>query len=223
MAKPRILHDEYFKKAKAEGYVARSAYKLLEIQDRHGVLRRGDRVLDLGCAPGSWMQVAEKLVGLSGLVIGIDLQEVHTRYGPNVRHSVGDVFNFRGGGPEALLRLIDSPVPESPGSPESPERPAPSAPQAPRARYDVVLSDMAPNTSGHGDDHLSARLCRRVLELVPALLRPGGHCVMKILEGGDCPDVLVETRHLFRNVKPFKPKSSRDVSRELFIIAEGRK
>lgn len=192
MPAPRKRHDEFFRKAKAEGYVARSAYKLKEIQQRKRILRRGDRVLDLGCAPGSWLQVASELVGSAGTVLGVDLQPVSPVIGglPNVRTIVGDAFTLD---PVVLG-----------------ERP-----------FDVVLSDMAPNTSGHGDDLLSARLCRRVLELCAARLRPGGNLVMKVLEGAEFPALLKETKALFAQAGAFKPRSSRDVSREIFVVARG--
>ncbi|MGH7244496.1 MAG: RlmE family RNA methyltransferase [Phycisphaerales bacterium] len=195
MAQRRILHDEYFKKAKAEGYLARSAYKLKEIQERHRLIRPAMSVVDLGCAPGSWLQVASELVGPKGFVVGIDLQEVPQDLGPNVHTIVGDIFKTDATG---LL----------------PE---------PDAKYDVVLSDMAPNTSGHGDDALSVRLCRRVLELLPSLLARRGGCAMKVLEGSGYSELLKDCQKLFSNAKGLKPKASRDASREIFIVAEGYK
>lgn len=193
MAQRRILHDEYFKRAKAEGYLARSAYKLLEIQERHRILRAGLRVVDLGCAPGSWLQVASELVGPRGIVVGIDLQEVRASIAPNVRTLVGDIFTTDA---TALLPGAD-------------------------ARFDVVLSDMAPSTSGHGDDLLSVRLCRRVLELLPSLLGPGGSCAMKVLEGDGYPALLRDCGRLFIKAKGLKPKATREVSREIFLVCEG--
>lgn len=195
MAQRRILHDEFFKKAKAEGYLARSAYKLKEIQERHRLLRPGMKVVDLGCAPGSWLQVASEIVGHKGLVVGIDLQEVRERIAPNVHTIEGDIFKTDA---TALL----------------PE---------PEAKFDIVLSDMAPNTSGHGDDALSVRLCRRVLELLPSLLAPGGGCAMKVLEGSGYPELLRDCQKLFAKAKGLKPKASRDASREIFIVCEGYK
>ena len=189
----RVLHDQFFKKAKAEGYVARSAYKLLEIQQRHRLIQPRDRVLDLGCAPGSWLQVVSEIIGDDGTLIGIDLKPV--RLPPGVRCStlVGDieatepgVFIEAGGG-----------------------------------LFDVVLSDMAPNTSGHGDDLVSSRLCRSVLDVAREVLRPGGRLAMKILEGAEYQAVLGETKAMFRVAKGLKPKATRDVSREMFIIGEG--
>lgn len=193
MPQPRKLHDRYFKQAKAEGYVARSAYKLLEINTKFRVVRPGDRVLDLGCAPGSWMQVAAKTVGNKGLVVGVDLQPVGPNVAPGALTVQGDIFKVQ---PATLLELSGS-------------------------LFDVVLSDMAPSTTGHGDDFLSVRLCRRVIEILPPLLSPGGSLAMKVLEGEEFPELLREVRALFTRVKGFKPDSSRDVSREMFIVADG--
>ncbi|MFO0833575.1 MAG: RlmE family RNA methyltransferase [Phycisphaerales bacterium] len=193
MPQPRKLHDRYFKQAKAEGYVARSAYKLLEINEKFRIVRAGDRVLDLGCAPGSWMQVAAKTVGNKGLVVGVDLQAVGPNVAPGARTVQGDIFKVE---PATLLELSGS-------------------------LFNAVLSDMAPSTTGHGDDFLSVRLCRRVLEILPPLLAPGGSLAMKVLEGEEFPELLREVRALFARVKGFKPDSSRDVSREMFIVAGG--
>lgn len=190
MASPRKLHDRYFKQAKAEGYLARSAYKLKEMLERRRFVRPGDRVLDLGCAPGAWLQVAAEAVGRRGMVVGVDLTETRHDFGPNVRPIVGDVYTID---PASLTEAAGGP-------------------------FDAVLSDMAPNTTGAGDDFVSARLCRRVLEILPALLRPGGSLVMKIFEGTDYPEVLRETRAQFGEARGFKPKASREVSREMYII-----
>lgn len=189
----RVLHDEYFRRAKSEGYAARSAYKLLEIQDRHGLIKAGDRVLDLGCAPGSWLQVASGIVGERGVLVGVDLQPVRIVVPGVCRTIVGDIGSIDAG---ALLG-------------------------AGGGMFDVVLSDMAPSTSGHGDDLVSARLCRAVLDVSLRTLREGGRLAMKILEGAEYPAVLAETRGLFRAVKGLKPRASREVSREMFIVCEG--
>ncbi|MDX2118322.1 MAG: RlmE family RNA methyltransferase [Planctomycetota bacterium] len=202
MAQPRKLHDKYFLQAKAEGYLARSAYKLKEIQERGKIIWPGDRVLDLGCAPGSWMQVACELTGPKGRIVGIDLQEIREGFPAQVRTMVGDAFTAE---PAVLLAAAAK-------DGEPPEK---------RKMFDVVLSDMAPNTSGHGDDLLSARLCRRVLELLPGVLKPGGHLAMKIFEGAEHPRVLHETKAMFRDARSFKPHACRDVSRETYIVAYG--
>jgi 23S rRNA (uridine2552-2'-O)-methyltransferase len=196
MPKPRELHDEYFKRAKAEGFVARSAYKLMEIDDKKRLLPWGGAVLDLGCAPGSWLQVACERVGEGGRVVGIDLQEVTIERRENLVTLVGDIFKTP---TEAFLEHAGGG----------------------RRRFQTVLSDMAPNTSGHGDDLLSARLCRRVLELLPGLLAQGGSMCMKIFEGSECPDVIRETRAMFAAAGVTKPRASRDVSRETYIYGKG--
>jgi len=193
MPQPRKLHDRFFKQAKAEGYVARSAYKLIEINEKKRLIRRADRVLDLGCAPGSWLQVVEGLIGDRGLAVGIDLQEVATKYGPRVRVLRDDAFTID---PGVLTDLVSG-------------------------RFNTVLSDMAPSTSGHGDDFLSVRLCRRVLELLPLVLVPGGNLLMKVLEGEEFPALLKETKALFRDAGATKPAASREVSRETFIFGIG--
>ena len=155
----RTLHDEYFRRAKADGYAARSAYKLIQIQESKRLMKRGDRVLDLGCAPGAWLQVAARVVGTSGSVVGLDLKPVSVSAGPNVVALVGDAFEIE---PSALTE------------------PAGGA-------FDCVVSDMAPNTTGHGDSERSVELCRRVLELLPGLLKPTGSLAMKVFEGRAVP------------------------------------
>lgn len=199
MAEARKLHDRFFKQAKAEGYAARSAYKLKEINRRRQVLRRGGRVLDLGCAPGSWLQVAAECVGPEGLVVGIDLRPVTIDLPANARAVVGDAFEVDAA---ALLALAGDKA----------------------ERFDVVLSDMAPSTEGGGGgtvDHFrSVALCRRVLDLCPSVLRAGGHVVMKVFEGEEYPRLLRQTQRLFADVKGLKPEASRDASREMFIIGK---
>lgn len=208
MAKPRELHDKFFKLAKAEGYAARSAYKLKEIQERRRIIRKGDRVLDLGCSPGSWVQVAAELVGPKGVVIGIDLNPIAVELPPNARTIVGDVFKVRA---EDLLGQM------------SDGTPVPVSVRQPAARFDVVLSDMMHLTEGHGDHFRSMALCRRVLELAPAMLCHGGNLVMKAFEGEEYPALLKDTSRLFEEVKGVKPEATRDVSKEMFIVAKGLK
>jgi 23S rRNA (uridine2552-2'-O)-methyltransferase len=189
----RELHDRYFKQAKDEGYVARSAYKLKEINERKQLFRSGSRVLDLGCAPGAWLQVASEIVGPRGRVVGIDLQSVRHDFGENVKAIQGDVYETE---PAVLTDIAGG-------------------------EFDCVLSDMAPNTTGHGDHFMSVRLCERVLEMLPGLLRPGGNLAMKVFEGEAYPELLRKTQRHFRMVRGFKPKASREVSSEMYVIAHG--
>jgi len=189
----RVLHDEYFLRAKREGYLARSAYKLLEINERFRLLRPGQRVLDAGCAPGSWLQVASQLVGPRGVVVGFDLSAVRHPMPANVRTVVADVRSLDS---TALVTLAGG-------------------------RFDAVISDMAPSTTGHGDDLVSARLCRSLLDALPGLLAPSGRLVMKTLEGAETPPLLGEARGRFTSARLFKPKASRGPSRETYLVAEG--
>jgi len=191
MAK-RELHDRYFRQAKREGYLARSAYKLIEIDDRRQLIRKGDRVIDLGCAPGSWLQVAAERVTSRGYVVGIDLKPCTGTFARNVRTIVGDFTEID---PKILLdregRLAN-----------------------------VILSDMAPNTSGHGDHFMSVRLCEEIVDRLPIILRRGGSFVMKVFEGETFPTLLARIRTLFADVKVIKPQATRDVSREVFVTAK---
>lgn len=191
MPRKRTLHDQFFKKAKSEGYAARSAYKLLEISEKKRIVRPGDRVLDLGCAPGSWMQAALQIVGEGGRVVGVDLNPVKVPLPPNGVAIVGDAFTID---PADLIA-------------------------AGGGMFDVVLSDMAPSTSGHGDHFLSVELCQRVLQLCDDTLRAGGDLAMKVFEGEAYRDLLGETSRRFAQVKGFKPRASRDVSSEMYIVA----
>lgn len=192
MAK-RVLHDRYFKQAKADGYLARSAYKLLEINDKYRILRRGMYVLDLGAAPGSWTQVASEIIGDRGRIVALDIQPIRV----TLKNAVTMLADVNEVTPDALLEHTQG------------------------ERFDAIISDMAPNTSGHGDHFRSVRLCERALELANDVLREGGNLTMKVFEGEQYPDLLRETTRRFENCKGFKPNSSRDVSREMFIVAAG--
>lgn len=193
MPQRRQLHDRFFKQAKAEGYVARSAYKLIEIDDKFTVLRGAKSIIDLGCSPGSWLQVLDKRCHPAARIVGVDLKPTEAPLSPRVSTIVAD-----------FTRLDLSTLPASPP-------------------FDVVVSDMAPNTSGAGDDLRSASLCQSVLDACPTLLRIGGHLVMKILEGAETASILNSCRKQFAQARMFKPQSSRDMSRETFVIAQGYK
>jgi 23S rRNA (uridine2552-2'-O)-methyltransferase len=193
----RVLHDRYFRQAKAEGYLARSAYKLKQIQEKRGLLRRGMKVLDVGCAPGSWLQVASEVVGPGGAVVGIDLKAVEAAMPANVRTIEGDVFKVA---PGALLGLA--------GMDES-------------GRFDGVISDMMPDTTGAGDHYRSVEACRRLLAQLPRLLRAGGVFAMKVFEGEEYPALLKETAALFGQAKGFKPDATRSMSVEMYITGTG--
>ena len=183
--------DHYTRRAKEEGFPARSVFKLREAQEKYRLIRPGDRVLDLGCAPGAWSKYALKIVGPKGLVVGVDREEVKLS-APNFVFVRVDVFELD---PEVLRRL----VPEG---------------------FQVVLSDLAPKTTGDrsGDHFRSLHLARRALELARELLSPGGNFMVKIFEGEKSPEFLREVQTIFRRVKPFRPKSTRSTSREIFVL-----
>ncbi|MEO1129843.1 MAG: RlmE family RNA methyltransferase [Planctomycetota bacterium] len=189
----RKLHDPYFKQAKSEGYAARSAFKLKQIQEARSLIRRGQRVLDLGCAPGSWLQVASELVGPAGTVVGLDLQPVSVAMPDNVIALVGDIREID---PEVLTT-------------------------ASGGLFDVIISDMAPKTTGHGDSERSIALCQDALALAPRLLKPTGNIALKVFEGALYPELLRQMKEWFSTVRGYKPKASRDVSREMYAIGTG--
>jgi 23S rRNA (uridine2552-2'-O)-methyltransferase len=189
------VQDYYFKKAKKEGYPARSVYKLEEVQKKYGLLQSGNKILDLGCQPGSWSMYAARIAGPGGLVVGVDRNRGKTITSPGGARIVtlcGDIME------DAVVDLITSEC----------------------LLFDVIISDIAPRTSGNkwADQQLSLRLSRRVLQLTGSLLRPGGNFYCKVFEGEDFRDLFAEAKGLFQRAKVFKPKSSRKESREVFIL-----
>lgn len=195
----REVQDHYFRLAKERGYLSRAAFKLIEIDDRKKIIRRGNRVLDAGCAPGSWLQVLEERVGPRGSVVGVDLQAVdERRFGPNVRAVQADIG-------EVSLEAL-RPAGEGAG----PARP-----------FDAIVSDLGPPTTGDpsGDSARSVRLCHLLLDRCPDWLRRGGHLVMKVYEGAEYPALLNRTRGMFENARAFKPRASRGDSVEIYIVA----
>lgn len=195
------VQDFYFKKAKKEGYPARSVYKLEEAQQKFQLLHKGDAVLDLGCQPGSWSLYAAKLVGPSGVVVGVDIQ-TGTEFRPQAGSAPIHFFHDDAFAEETEVRI-----------------------KAIRDRFQVVLSDMAPRTSGNRwtDQQLSLRLARRVAELAQGFLALGGNLYCKVFEGEDFKELVETLRPLFAQVKVVKPKSSRSESREVFLLGMGYK
>ncbi len=214
----RELHDHYFREAKREGYLSRAAYKLIEIDKRKELLQRGDRVLDCGAAPGSWLQVVSKRIGPRGIVVGIDRRPIdHVFDLDNVRCVVADLEEVE------TERLLGYLVDDKQHGRSSAAATAESSGPASGKRFDVILSDMAPDTTGdHTADHFaSARLCHSVLDRCEALLKEGGHVAMKVFEGESYAELLDRCRALFAKVKGFVPKASRHKSTEIYIIARG--
>lgn len=191
----RRRQDHFARRAQQTGYRARSVFKLEEIDRRARLFQGGQRVLDLGCSPGSWSQYAAKQVRRHGQVVGIDLKAVQP-IADNVQLIRGDAFETA---PETLLG----------GGP----------------LFDIVMSDMAPATSGNRfTDHMrSVELCRRALTVANAVLKPGGHFVCKIFEGEEVNGFVDELRGQFGKIKRIKPKGTRSESVELFVVALGRR
>ena len=182
--------DHYTKKAKAEGYEARSIYKLEEIQKKLKLIKPGQKILDLGCAPGSWSQYASKLVGPAGHIVGIDYKQI-TATLPNATFVYGNFL--RDHNKEKIAEL---------------------------GPYDGIISDMAPDTSGDRltDCYKSADLVREALDFAFTDLKKGGFFIAKIFQGGDEKKVMELMEKAFLKTRWLKPAASRDNSIEIFMI-----
>ena len=191
----RRPQDHFGERAKREGFPARSVYKLQEIDRRVQLLRRGQRVLDLGASPGSWTQYAAQKVAREGKVVSIDLNPARIALPPHVTFQVGDIFKL-----DALVEL-------GAGS------------------FDVVMSDMAPHTSGqrHRDQFGSYELYMRAVEIASQVLVPGGSFVGKIFQGPEMEQAREATRASFDTVRIIKPEASRSESFETFLVGLGAK
>lgn len=194
-AKSNQWQDHYTRQAQKEHYPARSVFKLAEIQKKHRIIARGDRVLDLGCAPGSWLLYAAQQTGPAGILVGVDLTPVTVTMPANVRTIVGDIHELR--------QTADQQFGDG---------------------FQVVLSDMAPSTTGDksGDAARSFELCQAALAVADALLCIGGHFVCKIFQGEDFKIFSDQVKPRFDRMHIFKPQSSRKASREIFVIGLGK-
>ena len=196
----RHVNDEFVRRAQREGYRSRAAYKLLEMDRKHRLLRRGDRVIDLGCAPGGWSQVSCARVGEGGEVIGIDLLPIESFEDRRFRFIRGD---FTDAATQVALADLTG------------------------GRVDVVLSDMAPCTSGDRfrDHVLSLELAEAAMRFAAGALSRAakGVFIAKYFQGKDEGELLGAARGLFQDVRVAKPKASRSESLERFIVCRGRK
>ncbi len=194
----RRVQDFYFKKAKKDNYPARSVYKLEEAQKKYRFLKPGQRILDLGCHPGSWSLYAAGIAGTRGVVVGVDLQA--TDLVPQKGHAEIHWLCYDVYSDDLVARLRK----QWPG-------------------FHVLLSDMAPQTTGsrYADHQLSLRLVRRALEIARLVLHEKGSWYCKAFQGEDFPAVVTECRAWFETVKVVKPRSSRQESREVFILGRG--
>ncbi|WP_224270452.1 RlmE family RNA methyltransferase [Haloprofundus salinisoli] len=190
--------DEYYNRAKQEGYRARSAYKLQQLDETANLLHRGASVVDLGAAPGGWLQVAAEEVGPEGTVVGVDLQRIKSLEADNVETIRGDMTENET--KEKLLQIVGE------------------------DGADVVISDMAPNMTGeYSLDHArSVYLARQAFEVAMDVLDAGGDFAVKVFDGQDLQDLKDDIEPEFQYVREVRPKASRKQSSELYLVAKGR-
>ena len=188
--------DHYFRRAKKEGFIARSVYKLEEVDRRVRLFKPGQRVLDLGCHPGSWLQYCARAVGKRGLVVGVDTRTISIELPPHVHFIQADVFELL---PTDLYQIS--------------------------AEFDVVLSDLAPATTGirSVDSSRSFTLFQRALILADDVLVPGAHFLGKIFQGSGFDEMVKELKSRFDKVKIIRPRATRSQSKEIYLVAMGKK
>ena len=198
----RQLNDQYVARSKIDGYKSRAAYKIIEINDKFHILKAGFNVVDLGAAPGGWSHVAAKIIksdstNAPNKLIAIDLLQIENI--PGVISFQKDFYDPDT--QEIIINALEGNL------------------------ADVVMSDMAANTIGHSQtDHLRIMaLCENALHFALKILKPGGHFVAKIFRGGAEVDLLNIVKQHFKNIKHFKPDSSRKESSEFYLIALNKK
>ena len=185
--------DHYYKKAKEEKYRSRAAYKLFQAVKKYHFIENGNVVVDLGAAPGGWVQTARKIVGTKGFVLGVDLKPIEPFSQPNVRTIIGDITEE-----ETLQQILEF---------------------LPR-KADALISDAAPNISGIWEvDHArQIDIAQQALKIALKTLKASGNFFVKVFEGGMLNDFIGELKQYFEIVRIVKPKASRAKSSELFIL-----
>ena len=188
--------DVYWRMAKKMGYRSRAAFKLIQMDEKYRVFDGVKRVVDLGAAPGGWLQVAAEAVGSDGVVVGVDLKTIEPLDLPNVRTIVGDITDPRV--VEEARRLLGG-------------------------LADLVLSDASPNVSGiwELDHERQMRLAWASLRAAEELLRAGGNAVFKLFEGPEVPRFVRAVRERFEFVKLTRPKATKKASSEIYVVAKG--
>jgi 23S rRNA (uridine2552-2'-O)-methyltransferase len=185
--------DYYYRKAKEEKYRSRAAYKLFQAVEKYHFIEEGDVVIDLGAAPGGWIQAARKIVGEKGFVLGVDLKPIKPFPESNVRTIIGDITEQ-----ETVQQILEM----LPGE------------------ADVVISDVSPNISGIWElDHARQIECaQKALEIALETLKPSGNFFVKVFQGDMLNDFISNVKQHFEEVKVIKPKASRAKSSEVFIL-----
>jgi 23S rRNA (uridine2552-2'-O)-methyltransferase len=190
--------DYYYKKAKEEKYRSRSTYKLFQAIEKYRFIKEGDVVIDLGAAPGGWIQAARKTVGIKGFVLGVDIRPVEPFAEHNVRTIIGDISEQ-----ETLQQIVEL---------------------LPR-KADALISDVSPNISGIWEvDHArQIDLAQQALNIAFETLRPAGNFFVKVFQGDLLDDFTIKVKKSFQTANVIKPKASRGKSAEMFILAMGLK
>jgi 23S rRNA (uridine2552-2'-O)-methyltransferase len=190
--------EYYYKKAKEENYRSRATYKLSQANEKYDFIRRGDIVVDLGAAPGGWIQAARKMTGKNGFVLGVDLKPIDPFTQEYIRTIIADFTE-----PD-ICEQINSFLPR---------------------KADVVISDAAPNITGVWEvDHAKQiDLATKALEIAQCTLRPEGNFFVKLFEGEMFNDFILTVKELFETVKIVKPQASRQKSSEMYLLALGLK
>jgi len=188
--------DQYYKLAKSRGYRSRAAFKLLQVVKSYRFIGKGDRVIDLGAAPGGWTQVASEIVGNEGYVLGIDIKPIDPLSQPQVELMELDVTST------STITLLVEKFPD---------------------KVDAVISDVSPNVSGAWDvDHSrQIHLARKSLEVAQAVLKLGGNFLVKVFQGSELNNFLDEVRKSFREVRLVRPRATRASSSELYVLGLG--
>jgi 23S rRNA (uridine2552-2'-O)-methyltransferase len=191
-------NDPYYRWAQEQGYRSRAAFKLKQLDERFHFLREGKKVLDIGAAPGGWLQVSSEIVGEYGLIVGVDLVPIESLGLPNVQTIEGDILDE-----ETQVKIKE----------------------ALGGKIDVVLSDIAQNVSGNWDldQYKQIELAQMSLNIASRLLKKNGWFIVKVFQGSEYEAYLKRVRTLFRNVKVAKPKASRKASAEIYVVAQQKK
>ena len=189
----RHINDEFVQKSKKEGFRSRSSYKLIQINEKFDFLNSSKNILDLGCAPGGWLQVSKKFSPVETKILGIDKLNIEAI--PGVWFYQGDIFK------DKVVNYIETFF---------------------QKKIDLIMSDMSPNSTGNKKvDHLKIlSLVERVIDISNQLLQKDGFIIIKIFQGGMQGDLMSSMKESFKNIKNFKPKASRKESPEMYLISQ---